>query len=112
LLRNRILDHGSTDPLNLTVSKLAKDVAAELPWAANGLLAETDRSDQQTEVVAFYLRRGRRRQVAATTAPQRTRLRSVENIAQFDFGPFQNALLFLWKIFSGAIDIEVQHRHG
>jgi len=38
-------------------------------------------------------------------------LLAVENAAQFAFGAFENALLLLWKIFSGAIDVEVQHRH-
>jgi len=36
---------------------------------------------------------------------------AAENVAQFAFGAFQNVLLLLWKIFPGAIDVEVQHRH-
>ena len=36
----------------------------------------------------------------------------VEYVAQFVFGAFENALTFFRKIFAGAIDVEVQHRHG
>jgi hypothetical protein len=39
------------------------------------------------------------------------RLRTVKHISQFVFSLFQNALLLLWKVFPGAIDVEVQHRH-
>jgi hypothetical protein len=39
-------------------------------------------------------------------------LRAPKDVAQFIFRLFQNTLLFLRQIFPGAIDIEVQHRHG
>jgi hypothetical protein len=39
-------------------------------------------------------------------------LRAPKDVAQFIFRLFQNALLSLRQIFAGAIDIEVQHRHG
>ena len=38
-------------------------------------------------------------------------LRAAEDIAQFVFGVFENTLSCLRQIFSGAIDIEIQHRH-
>ena len=42
----------------------------------------------------------------------RARLRSAKDVAQFAFGPFQNTFLLLRKGSAGAIDIEVEHRHG
>jgi hypothetical protein len=45
---------------------------------------------------------------------QRSRLqclRTVKHISQFVFSLFQKALLLLRKVFPGAIDVEVQHRH-
>ena len=37
---------------------------------------------------------------------------SAEYLTQFVFGTFENALAFFRKIFAGAVDVEVQHRHG
>ena len=36
-----------------------------------------------------------------------TVLSSAKDITQLVFGSFQNALLLLWKIFAGAIDVEI-----
>jgi len=36
---------------------------------------------------------------------------STKRASQFVFGSLQNTLLFLWKIFAGAIDVKVEHRH-
>ena len=36
---------------------------------------------------------------------------SAKNVAQLVFGVLENSLLLLRQIFSGAIDIEIQHRH-
>ncbi len=44
-------------------------------------------------------------------AELRGNLHSAKDVAQFVFGPFQHALLFLRKIFAGAVDVKVQHRH-
>jgi len=44
-------------------------------------------------------------------AELRENLRSAKKVAQFVFGPLQHALLFLRKIFAGAVDVKVQHRH-
>src|SRR5262245_19370384 len=35
-----------------------------------------------------------------------------ERLAQFPFGPFQDADLALGKALAGPVDIEVEHRHG
>jgi hypothetical protein len=45
-------------------------------------------------------------------AELRENLRSAKKVAQFAFGPFQQAPLFLRKIFAGAVDVKVQHRHA
>ena len=37
---------------------------------------------------------------------------SPEHIAQFVFRALERSLSAFWKIFPGAVDVEIQHRHG
>jgi len=41
----------------------------------------------------------------------RVPLRTAKNVAELVFGVLENSFLLLRQIFSGAIDIEIQHRH-
>jgi len=42
---------------------------------------------------------------------ERQWLLSSKHVSQFVFCPFQDALLSLRKVFAGAVDVEIQHRH-